>query len=162
MTTKTMETDMKESLNGNGVAPMDAKVAEVAEVADVMEEVKATGMSMVALVRKVLQASVGAFALSVDEVEEFVNRLVERGEIAEQDGRKLINDVLARRRTEAEVATEKMQEHTERQWSRAESLLDQQIDNILARLNVPSKSDIEALSSKVSELAEKVDALRKN
>jgi len=160
MTTKTMETEMKESLNGaNGVATMDAKVAEVAEV---MEEVKATSVSMVAMVRKVLQAGVGAFALSVDEVEEFVTRLVERGEIAEQDGRKLINDVLARRRTDAEVATEKMQEHTERQWSRAESMLDQQIDNILARLNVPSKTDIEALSSKVSELAEKVDALRKN
>ena len=160
MTTKTMETEMKESLNGaNGVATMDAKVAEVAEV---MEEVKATSASMVAMVRKVLQAGVGAFALSVDEVEEFVARLVERGEIAEQDGRKLISDVLARRRTDAEVATEKVQEHTERQWSRAESMLDQQIDNILARLNVPSKSDIEALSSKVSELAEKVDALRQN
>ncbi len=157
MTTKTMETEMKESLNGaNGVATMDTKVAEVAE------EAKASSVPMVAMVRKVLQAGVGAFALSVDEVEEFVARLVERGEIAEQDGRKLISDVLARRRTDAEVATEKVQEHTERQWSRAESMLDQQIDNILARLNVPSKSDIEALSSKVSELAEKVDALRQN
>ena len=148
---------MKESLNGaNGVATMDTKAAEVAE------EAKASSVPMVAMVRKVLQAGVGAFALSVDEVEEFVARLVERGEIAEQDGRKLISDVLARRRTDAEVATEKVQEHTERQWSRAESMLDQQIDNILARLNVPSKSDIEALSSKVSELAEKVDALRQN
>ena len=157
MTTKTMETEMKESLNGaNGVATMDTKAAEVAE------EAKASSVPMVAMVRKVLQAGVGAFALSVDEVEEFVARLVERGEIAEQDGRKLISDVLARRRTDAEVATEKVQEHTERQWSRAESMLDQQIDNILARLNVPSKSDIEALSSKVSELAEKVDALRQN
>ena len=157
MTTKTMETEMKESLNGaNGVATMDTEVAEVAE------EAKASSVPMVAMVRKVLQAGVGAFALSVDEVEEFVARLVERGEIAEQDGRKLISDVLARRRTDAEVATEKVQEHTERQWSRAESMLDQQIDNILARLNVPSKSDIEALSSKVSELAEKVDALRQN
>ena len=148
---------MKESLNGaNGVATMDTEVAEAAE------EAKASSVPMVAMVRKVLQAGVGAFALSVDEVEEFVARLVERGEIAEQDGRKLISDVLARRRTDAEVATEKVQEHTERQWSRAESMLDQQIDNILARLNVPSKTDIEALSSKVSELAEKVDALRKN
>ncbi len=148
---------MKESLNGaNGVATMDTEVAEAAE------EAKASSVPMVAMVRKVLQAGVGAFALSVDEVEEFVARLVERGEIAEQDGRKLISDVLARRRTDAEVATEKVQEHTERQWSRAESMLDQQIDNILARLNVPSKSDIEALSSKVSELAEKVDALRQN
>ncbi|MCB0206086.1 MAG: phasin family protein [Anaerolineae bacterium] len=148
---------MTESMNGaNGVATMDAAVEEM------VAESKASNVSMVAMVRKVLQAGVGAFALSVDEVEEFVAKLVERGEIAEQDGRKLISDVLARRRTDAEAATEKVQEHTERQWSRAESILDQQIDNILARLNVPSKTDIEALSDKVSELAEKVDALRQN
>ncbi|MCB0201571.1 MAG: phasin family protein [Caldilineae bacterium] len=157
MTTKTIETEMTESMNGaNGVATMDAAVEEM------VAESKASNVSMVAMVRKVLQAGVGAFALSVDEVEEFVAKLVERGEIAEQDGRKLISDVLARRRTDAEAATEKVQEHTERQWSRAESILDQQIDNILARLNVPSKTDIEALSDKVSELAEKVDALRQN
>ena len=157
MTTNTIETEMTESMNGaNGVATMDAAVEEM------VAESKASNVSMVAMVRKVLQAGVGAFALSVDEVEEFVARLVERGEIAEQDGRKLISDVLARRRTDAEAATEKVQEHTERQWSRAESILDQQIDNILARLNVPSKTDIEALSDKVSELAEKVDALRQN
>ncbi|MEZ4768814.1 MAG: phasin family protein [Caldilineales bacterium] len=157
MTTKTMETEMKESMNGaNGAVTMDAAVEEMAA------EAKVSSVSMVAMVRKVLQAGVGAFALSVDEVEEFVGRLVERGEIAEQDGRKLISDVLARRRTEAEAATEKVQEQTERHWSRAESMLDQQIDNILARLNVPSKTDIEALSAKVSELAEKVDALRQN
>ena len=157
MTTKTIETEMTESMNGaNGVATMDAAVEEM------VAESKASNVSMVAMVRKVLQAGVGAFALSVDEVEEFVARLVERGEIAEQDGRKVISDVLSRRRGNAEVATEKVQEQTSRQWSRAEAMLDQQIDNILARLNVPSKSDIELLSAKVSELAEKVDALRQN
>lgn len=157
MTAKTLEMEMKEAVNGtNGVATMDEKIAEMSE------EAKESSVSMVAMVRKVLQAGVGAFALSVDEVEEFVARLVERGEIAEQDGRKLISDVLSRRRSDAEEATEKVQERTGRQWSRAEAMLDQQIDNILARLNVPSKTDIELLSAKVGELAEKVDALRRN
>lgn len=159
MTTKTMELNVREVVNGNGAVATEA-------LNGVTEEAKASSVSMVAMVRKVLQASVGAFALTVDEVEEFVARLVERGEIAEQDGRKLITDVLARRRSEAETATEKVgekvQEQTSRQWSRAEAMLDHQIDSILARLNVPSKSDIEALSSKIGELAEKVDALRQN
>jgi poly(hydroxyalkanoate) granule-associated protein len=117
-------------------------------------------MTMLAMVRKVLQAAVGAFALTVEEVEEFVARLVERGEIAEQDGRKLIADIISRRRDETEATVEKMQEQSERQWARAEAMLDHQIDNILARLNVPSKHDIQNLSHKVAELAEKVDALR--
>ncbi|HRX02759.1 MAG: phasin family protein [Anaerolineae bacterium] len=160
MTTNTLEMEINEAVNGangtNGVATIDEAIDEIAA------EATETSVSMVAMVRKVLQAGVGAFALSVDEVEEFVARLVERGEIAEQDGRKVISDVLSRRRGNAEVATEKVQEQTSRQWSRAEAMLDQQIDNILARLNVPSKSDIELLSAKVSELAEKVDALRQN
>lgn len=161
MATKTLEMDVKETVNGaNGVATLEKTIDKMTE------EAKDTSVSMVAMVRKVLQAGVGAFALSVDEVEEFVARLVERGEIAEHDGRKLVSDVLARRRSEAESATEqvteKVQEQTSRHWSRAEAMLDHQIDNILARLNVPSKTDIEALSAKVGELAEKVDALRQN
>ena len=160
MTTNTLEMEMNEAVNGangtNGVATMEDKIDEMAA------EARESSVSMVAMVRKVLQAGVGAFALSIDEVEEFVARLVDRGEIAEQDGRKLVSDVLSRRRGDAEDATEKVQEHTSRQWTRAEAMLDQQIDNILARLNVPSKTDIELLSAKVSELAEKVDALRQN
>jgi len=48
--------------------------------------------------RKVLLASVGAMALAQDEIEEFVNRLVERGEIAETDGRKLMQEIKERRK----------------------------------------------------------------
>jgi poly(hydroxyalkanoate) granule-associated protein len=155
-TTKTLKADIKETINGaNGVVSnMDVKIEKA------VDDAKEGGMTMLAMVRKVLQAAVGAFALTVEEVEEFVARLVERGEIAEQDGRKLIADIISRRRDETEATVEKMQEQSERQWARAEAMLDHQIDNILARLNVPSKHDIQNLSHKVAELAEKVDALR--
>ncbi|HEX9115766.1 MAG TPA: poly(hydroxyalkanoate) granule-associated protein, partial [Anaerolineae bacterium] len=49
---------------------------------------------LVDVVRKVLLASIGAVALAQDEVEDFVNKLVDRGQIAEKDGRKLIKDVM--------------------------------------------------------------------
>jgi poly(hydroxyalkanoate) granule-associated protein len=125
----------------------------------------ATGM--VAAVRRVLMAGVGVVVLTKDEIEDFVSKLIERGEIAEQDGRRLIREVLHRQREEAaEVAdkvegvAEKMQEETGKQITRAESMLDQRIESILSRLNVPSKSDIDTLSQKISLLAEKVDALK--
>jgi hypothetical protein len=41
------------------------------------------------LSRKVLLAGVGAAVLAQDEISDFVDRLVERGEIAEQDARNL-------------------------------------------------------------------------
>ena len=55
-------------------------------------------------VRKVLLASIGAVALAQDEIEDFVNKLVERGEIAEKDGKKLVRDLKERRKKESEKA----------------------------------------------------------
>jgi poly(hydroxyalkanoate) granule-associated protein len=96
--------------------------------------------------RKVLLAGVGAMALAQDEVEEFVTRLVERGEIAEKDGKKLVRDLLERRKKETE---------------RAEAELDRRIGEVLHRMNVPTRSDVEALSAKIAALTEKVDELKK-
>ncbi|HSN76686.1 MAG TPA: phasin family protein [Anaerolineae bacterium] len=150
-----------EEIVESGVEEMPANGAEMAEAAE------HTGTGMVAAVRRVLMAGVGVVVLTKDEIEDFVSKLIERGEIAEQDGRRLIRDVLHRQREEAaEVAdkvegvAEKMQEETGKQITRAESMMDQRIESILGRLNVPSKSDIDALSEKISLLAEKVDALR--
>jgi poly(hydroxyalkanoate) granule-associated protein len=158
---------------------MEAAVAEAVEIVEsdmedlpenggeVVETAEHIATSMVAAVRRVLMAGVGVVVLTKDEIEDFVSKLIERGEIAEQDGRRLVREVLHRQREEAaEVAekvegvAEKMQEETGKQITRAESMLDQRIEGILGRLNVPTKSDIEGLSEKISQLAEKVDALK--
>ena len=67
---------------------------EVSVEVEVTEDVLAENdpNPMVDMVRKVLLASIGAVALTQEEVEKVVNKLIERGEIAEKDGRKLIND----------------------------------------------------------------------
>ncbi|HSM57714.1 MAG TPA: phasin family protein [Candidatus Sulfomarinibacteraceae bacterium] len=100
--------------------------------------------------RKVLLAGVGVVALAQDEAEEFVNRLVERGEIAEKDGRKLVKDMMERRREKRSKVRDEM-----------EGELDRRIEEILHRMNVPTKSDIDALSRKITTLTKKVDALKK-
>ncbi len=96
--------------------------------------------------RKVLLASIGAVALAQEEIEAFVNKLVERGEIAEKDGKKLVRDVMEKRKKEAK---------------KAEDELDKRIEDLLDRMNVPTKSDIEALSAKITALSKKVDELKK-
>ena len=96
--------------------------------------------------RRVLLASVGAVALAQDEVEDFVNKLVERGEIAEKDGMGLVCDMKERRRKQTE---------------KVEKELDARVEELLHRMNVPTKNDLNALSAKIAELTEKVDALKK-
>lgn len=130
----------------------------VEELPEMMEQ---TAVTMLSAVRRVLLASVGAVALTRDEIEDFVTHLVERGEIAEQDGRRLVRETLRRQRSEVEDIAEKVQEGTEKRMSRAENALDQRIETVLGRLNVPSKGDIDLLSEKISMLADKVDALKK-
>lgn len=97
--------------------------------------------------RKVLLASVGVVALAQEEVESFVNKLVERGELAEKDGRQLIKDMMERRKKAAEEVEEEVD-------------LDVRIERILHRLNVPTKNDIDALSRQISALTQKVDELK--
>jgi len=94
---------------------------------------------------KVLLASIGAVALAQEEIEDFVDKLVERGEIAEKDGKTLISDLMARRKKDAEKAEEQM---------------DSRVEEFLGRMNVPTKSDIDELSSKIAELTEKIDNLK--
>jgi poly(hydroxyalkanoate) granule-associated protein len=97
-------------------------------------------------VRTVLLAGIGAVALAQDEIEDFVDRLVERGEIAEKDGRKLVREVMDRRKKETE---------------KVEDQMNRRVEDILDRMNVPTKADIEALSVKIAGLTKKVEDLKK-
>jgi poly(hydroxyalkanoate) granule-associated protein len=75
-----------------------------------------------------------------------VGKLVERGEIAEKEGKKLAHEAMDKRKKETK---------------KAEGELDKRMEELLARMNVPSKSDIDALSAKITALTKKVDELKK-
>lgn len=105
---------------------------------------------MLEMARKVLLAGIGAMALTQEEIEKFVNKLIERGEIAEKDGRKLITDVVEKRKSRAK----KVRSDTEEE-------LDHRMEDILTRMNIPSKTDIAELNKKLTALTKKVDELKK-
>jgi len=96
--------------------------------------------------RRVLLASIGAIALAQDEIEDFVEKLVERGEIAEKDGKKLVREVIDKRKKDV---------------SKAEDELNKRIDEVVIRMDVPTKADIDALGDQINELSVKVDELAK-
>ncbi len=93
--------------------------------------------------RKVMLATVGAVGLAQDEIEDFINRLVKRGEIAEKDARKLVREVTEKRR---KIAAKRV---------------DKEMDRVFDRMNIPSKADIDALNEKISILTAKVEELKK-
>lgn len=123
---------------------------------------------LVVAAHKVLLASVGAAALAQEEIEDFVNRLVERGSIAEADGRRMVKDVLDQRRKQMEKAGERAQEVASEVRSnlsegqkKLQDDLEERIETVLTRMNIPTKEEIETLTAKITALTYKVDELKK-
>ena len=128
------------------MAKTKADIEELVE--QVQQEAKEKASPLLDAVRRVLLASIGAAALAADEIEDFVNKLVERGEIAEKDGRKLVKDVLERRK--------------EMKMRPIEQKLDRQMDRFLTRLNIPTRDDVESLSARIADLSKKIDELKES
>jgi poly(hydroxyalkanoate) granule-associated protein len=133
---------VREWTNRNKEEVIEEEAVEVEEPTEETAEAKRN--PLVEATRSVLLAGAGAVTLAQDEAEKFVNRLVERGEMAERDGRKLLDDLKDRRRCNTQKAEEE---------------LDRRVENLLNRLNVPTKVDIDALSAKINELTKKIDKL---
>lgn len=103
------------------------------------------------MMRKVVLAGIGAAALAQDELEEFVEKLIERGELAEADGRKLMKDARERQRKLFQEQTRKVEE-----------AFDRRIEAVLERMNLPTRDEIAALNARIADLAQKVEELKKN
>jgi poly(hydroxyalkanoate) granule-associated protein len=118
-------------------------------VTEVEDAAAKAGGTLVEGLRKVLLASLGAVAMTRDEVEAFVDKLVERGELAQKDGEKLVKELRSRVR-ESRPQVQKVGERVEHG-----------VEEFLNRLNIPSKRDIDDLSAKIAQLSARVDELRK-
>jgi len=113
--------------------------------APTMEEPIDEGKSLTELARKVMLATIGAVALAQEEAESFIKKLIDRGEIAEKDGRKMMDDLKEKRKSKTKEA---------------EDELEGRVSQILERTGVPTKTDIEALSDKITVLTEKIEELK--
>jgi poly(hydroxyalkanoate) granule-associated protein len=90
-------------------------------------------------------------ALGRDEMEVFVNRLVERGELAQKDGEKILNEVVEQVRQKTQPT----------QVNTLTEQLGSSLEQLLSRLNVPSKRDIDDLTDKIAQLTARIEELQR-
>jgi poly(hydroxyalkanoate) granule-associated protein len=143
-----MAAEAKEAKKAVEEQVVETKKAVEAQVA---EAKKAETNPLVDAVHRVLLAGIGAAALAKEDMEDLVGKLVERGEIAEADGRKMMKDIMDRRKKQATEQSKK-----------AEDVLDKRVEDVMNRMNIPTKDEIEALSAKITALTKKVDELKKS
>jgi poly(hydroxyalkanoate) granule-associated protein len=123
---------------------MDEKPDVSGLAKDVETHGRAAAKSMIELTRAVLLSGVGAAGLALDEAKAFLDKLVERGQIAESDARAVMEDIVRRSKHQAEQ-TRVDTEH--------------QIIDALARLGVPTRSDLTSVDDKITVLSAKIDDL---
>lgn len=116
------------------------------EVNQSSEKTHHTTGPMYEVSRRVLLAAIGAVSFAQDEMEDFIDRLVARGEIAEKEGRQLMREVMEKRAEKRKTI---------------EGEVNQRLHDAVERLNVPSKKEIDELSAKVAELTKKVEEMKK-
>ncbi len=128
------------------------------------------GNSLLETTRRMLLASVGAVVMVQEsagkqvnsfmgDVEAFVGKLVERGEIAEKDGRQLINDVVEKQKAAAQKLASSAKEKLDSAESSVTTQLkiDKPLNGVIERLNMPTRDDIDTLTKKIAALNRKVD-----
>lgn len=99
------------------------------------------------VVRRIMLAGIGAVALKHDEIEEFVDKLVERGEIAKKDGEDLLKE---------------MKERHKKYLHSEGSNTHKRVAEFFNHIAVPTKNDFDDLSEKISALEKKIDELTKS
>lgn len=107
------------------------------------------------LMRRLLLASIGAIALTYDEAERLINRLVERGELAHKDGEKILNELVGNIGKGGAPTLEQ-------QVTTIGTQIESGLEHVFNNLNIPSKRDIDDLSDKIAQLASRVEELRQN
>lgn len=138
------------------VEVVEVEVEEDAVVVEVEAEEDVTAKSLREVYHKAFLAGVGAMAIAQETASDYMCRFIERGERVEKKSRELLRERMERRKHQVRKVGRKTKEKS----VEAEDELQEQVGTVLDRMNVPTKNDIDALSSKIVTLTEKVDELK--
>lgn len=95
---------------------------------------------MLEMLKKGIYTGLGMISLTKDRVEEAVKKLAEESKLSEEEGRKLVDEILSQ---------------SEKEKAKIEKKIDDMIKVALEKLDIPRRKDLEALEKKISKLEKK-------
>ncbi|MEJ2746510.1 MAG: phasin family protein [Anaerolineae bacterium] len=125
-------------------------MAKVTKLEEMEEQATNVQEMLVGNVHKLFQAGLGAVMLVQDEVVSLTDKLIEQGEKTETDSRKKVDDFVEHRKKDTKNLTNRL----EKNWNK-------QMENVLHRMNIPTRGEISSLNNKITRLTKKVDELKK-
>lgn len=101
---------------------------------------------MIDFARKTYLAGLGLASLTGDKIEEIVEELVKKGEVAEKDRKKLVEELVAKGREQREQLSTSVRES---------------VQKVIYELKIPRREQYEELLRRVNELEKKVNLEQK-
>ncbi len=101
---------------------------------------------MIDIVKKAVLTGIGVASLTKDKIEDLAKELIVKGKMSEQEGEKLVQEMLSR----AEESRETMKSQTE-------SL----VQSTIAKMQLARVEDIDLLKAEVLKLREEIVSLQK-
>lgn len=101
---------------------------------------------MIDLIKKAVLTGIGVASLTKDKIEDLAKELIDKGKMSEQEGEKLVQEMLSR----AEESRETMKSQTE-------SL----VKNTITKMQLARVEDIELLKGEIERLRDEISSLKK-
>ncbi len=97
--------------------------------------------------RKIGLLGLGIAVLTKEKAEEIANELIKKGEISQEEGVALAEDLL---------------KQAEKQGTELNKKIDAQVKKTIKKINLASQDDIKSLEKKIKSLEKKIDELKKD
>ena len=91
--------------------------------------------------KKTFLAGLGAMSLTREKAQEITNDLIKRGELAKTDEAKFVRDLL---------------DLDEKNKSGLEDKIEKAIEKVMAKLDIPTRKEIEELKAEIARLSKKI------
>ncbi len=92
---------------------------------------------MIDLVKKAMFTGIGVMSLTKEKIEDIAGEFVAKGKLSEQEGKKLVNDLL---------------ERSEESKGELKKQIEAVVKSTVAKMDIATKSDMEALKSDLAGL----------
>jgi len=96
--------------------------------------------SMIDIIKKALFLGIGAASVTREKVEEIVDELIKRGEVAKNERSQVVKDFLNKVEDQEKAVMKK---------------IEQEVEKAVTKLNIATKKDIEKLEKKIATLEKK-------
>ncbi|MGE0711368.1 MAG: polyhydroxyalkanoate synthesis regulator DNA-binding domain-containing protein [Planctomycetota bacterium] len=109
-----------------------------------MDLIQRSSTSVVDFMRKNVLTHFDSSLLNADKIEENVDELVRQGELEQEEARQLKDEIKDRSQTLRE---------------RLDELIERRVQDVLARLSIPTKGEVDALRAQLEQLNHQLDLL---